>query len=157
MLKFQPRARYGITRIDQPHKKNHGFWVRITHKGKMYQKFFPDKTHGGMRSALRRAKAFRDCVLSLLPEEKQRKAAQPRVHLPQSGVVGVTYVIQRMETKRYHYWQAAWFSGYRSHIVKYSVRRYGFDLAKRLALASIWAKRRLTESDPFFKQIFEDA
>ena len=53
------KPNYGISRIDQPEKKNHGFYVRITNKGKTTQKFFPDMSCGGKSKAQKMAKAFR--------------------------------------------------------------------------------------------------
>lgn len=47
----------GISRIDQPSKHNHGFYVRITRKGKQFAKFFSDKKNGSKSKALEAAKA----------------------------------------------------------------------------------------------------
>ena len=42
----------GISRIDQPEKHNHGFYVRLTRAGKTHSAFFADKSHGGREKAL---------------------------------------------------------------------------------------------------------
>ena len=42
----------GISRIDQPGKHNHGFFVRLARKGKIHSTFFSDKSHGGREKAL---------------------------------------------------------------------------------------------------------
>ena len=52
------KPNYGISRIDQPEKKNHGFYVRITNKGKTSQKFFTDKSCGGKAKAQKMAKSY---------------------------------------------------------------------------------------------------
>ena len=62
------KPNYGISRIDQPEKKNHGFYVRITNKGKTSQKFFPDKSCGGKAKAQKMAKSYRDKVFNKLPK-----------------------------------------------------------------------------------------
>ena len=82
----EPRPNYGITRIDQPEKKNHGFYVRITHRGKGFQKYFPDKSLGGKPKALKAANAYRDSLLEKMPRYKQESAAKKKRKIKQSGV-----------------------------------------------------------------------
>ena len=140
-----PRPNYGITRIDQPGKKNHGFYVRITHKGKTHQKYFPDKSCGGKSKALKEARKFRDALVAKLPKYKQEAASRKKRRIKQSGVSGVTHVISRSpKGKVYEYWQAAWVDkkGKRK-TAKFSISRYGDK--KALAMAK---KARKSESAP---------
>lgn len=132
----KPRASYGISRIDQPEKKNHGYYVRITHKGKTTQKFFPDKSLGGKGKALKAAQAFRDKLVSKLPKAKQEAAARPKRRVLKSGVVGVTHVVSRAKGRNeYAYWQAAWNdSRGRRRTAKFSISRYGNKKALDLAI-----------------------
>ena len=103
------RPNYGISRIDQPDKKNHGYYVRVTHKGKTQQKYFPDKASGSKTKALKLAKEYRDKVVSKLPKGKREAASRKRRPVKQSGVTGVTHVLSRSTGgKAYEYWQAAW-------------------------------------------------
>jgi hypothetical protein len=74
----KPRPNYGISRIDQPAKKNHGWYVRITFKGVINQKFFSDKTHGSKPKALKAAQEHRDELVAQLPEARQLSAAKKR-------------------------------------------------------------------------------
>jgi hypothetical protein len=76
---IKPRPTYGISRIDQPAKKNHGWYVRITFKGVITQKFFSDKTHGSKQKALKAAQEHRDELVAGLPENRQASAAKKRV------------------------------------------------------------------------------
>lgn len=69
---------YGICRIDQPAKKNHGWYVRITFLGITTSKFFSDKVHAGNEKALKKAKHYRDALVAQLPLERQAKAAKDR-------------------------------------------------------------------------------
>ena len=69
---------YGISRIDQPEKKNHGWYVRVTFKGKTEQKFFADKAHGSKPKALKMAGEHRDHLVTLLPPARQEAAARKR-------------------------------------------------------------------------------
>lgn len=132
-----PRPNYGITRIDQPEKKNHGFYVRITHRGKGYQKYFPDKSLGGKNKALKAARDYRDSLLEKMPKYKQEAASRKKRKIKHSGIVGVTHVISKSPKGTvYEYWQAAWVDGEsRRRTAKFSITRYGdakaMDMAKK--------------------------
>jgi hypothetical protein len=53
----------GISRIDQPEKYNHGFFVRLKRRGKIHSAFFADNAHGGRAAALRAAqKHYRELL-----------------------------------------------------------------------------------------------
>ena len=69
---------YGISRIDQAEKKNHGWYVRVTFKGKTDQKFFADKAHGTKPKALKMAQDHRDQLVTQLPPARQEAAARKR-------------------------------------------------------------------------------
>lgn len=130
-----PRPTYGITRIDQPEKKNHGFYVRITHRGKGFQKYFPDKSLGGKNKALKAAREYRDSILAKLPKYKQAAAAKKKRRIKQSGVVGVTHVVSKSpKDKVYEYWQAAWIDPEgKRRTAKFSIARYGDEKAIEMA------------------------
>tara|TARA_R110000850_G_scaffold157962_4_gene282048 strand:- start:171 stop:608 length:438 start_codon:yes stop_codon:yes gene_type:complete len=129
------RPNYGITRIDQPEKKNHGFYVRITHRGKSHQKYFPDKASGGKSKALTAAKKHRDGLLTKMPKYKQEAAAKKKRRIKQSGVTGVTHVVSKSpKGKVYEYWQAAWVDGAdKRKTAKFSIGRYGNEKALNMA------------------------
>lgn len=61
-LPMRERPNYGVSRIDQPEKANHGWYVRITKNGHTEQKFFADKSYGGKDPALEHAREFRDLL-----------------------------------------------------------------------------------------------
>lgn len=126
-----PRPNYGITRIDQPEKKNHGYYVRITHRGKSHQKYFPDKSSGGKTKALKAAKAHRDTLLAKMPKYKQEAASKKKRRIKQSGVTGVTHVVSKSpKGTTYEYWQAAWVDADgKRKTAKFSITRYGSDKA----------------------------
>jgi hypothetical protein len=73
------RPNYGISRIDQPEKANHGWYVRIMSKGRKEQKFFSDKLHGGRESALEVARKHRDGLKADIFAGKAVVPAQPSV------------------------------------------------------------------------------
>lgn len=143
----EPRPTYGITRIDQPEKKNHGFYVRITHRGKSHQKYFPDKSLGGKNKALSAAKKYRDSLLDKMPKYKQEAASKKKRKIKHSGVIGVTHVVSKSaKDKVYEYWQAAWVDTEgKRRTSKFSISRYGdekaMDLAKKARRDGLKGKR----------------
>jgi hypothetical protein len=142
------KGNYGISRIDQPDKKNHGFYVRITHDGKTNQKYFPDKASGSKKKALALAKAHRDEIVAKLPKDKRDSIAQRRTKIKQSGVTGVTHVVAKASggKKSYEYWQAAWTeSDGKRGTTKFSVSRYGDTEALEMAKKAVKKKARATK------------
>ena len=131
-----PRPNYGISRIEQEEKKNFGWNVRVTHKGKTTHKYFPDKSCGGKNKALKQAREFRDSVVRKLPKAKQEAASRPMRKVKKSGVVGVTHVVSNAGGDNvYEYWQAAWEDGSGARrTAKYSISRYGNKKALELAV-----------------------
>lgn len=71
---IKPRKNYGISRIDQPEKKNHGWYVRINGK----RKFFADGIYSGKRRSWEAAENYRDIQFDGLPARLQQRAAKPR-------------------------------------------------------------------------------
>ena len=138
-----PRPNYGISRIDQPDKKNHGYYVRITHRGKTQQKYFPDKACGSKTKALKAAKAHRDKIVARLPKAKREAAARKRRRVKQSGVTGVTHVLSRSTGgKAYEYWQAAWEENGVRRTAKFSIAKYKNDPALEMAKKKVRAMKR---------------
>jgi hypothetical protein len=61
----QSVRRRGITRIDQPSTRTHGWFARVRYHerrdgtyGPRHQKFFGDATYGGKRKALQAARIY---------------------------------------------------------------------------------------------------
>lgn len=130
---MKPRANYGITRIDQPEKKNHGFNVRISWEGTLHRRYFADKRYGGRKRSLALAHEFRDAVLASLPEKARERACRSKPQKPKSGVQGVLYVTTHPDGRgnyRYRYWQATWVDAQgHQRTAKFSVDRYGYEVA----------------------------
>ena len=126
---------FGISRVDQPEKKNHGWQIRIVVAGKLRggsPRYFPDKLHGGKNKALKLAKARRDEILAGLPQEvKDRANREPR-KIPKSGTKGVTHVLA--PKGGYAYWQASWKEDGVRKLAKFSISRYGEDNALAFAI-----------------------
>ena len=129
-MKIARRAIAGISRIDQVEKRTHGYFVRLSRRGKMHSAFFADKTHGGKRRALKAAqKHYRKLV-----REHGRLSRRDWAQLPRrkgaSGILGV-----RRVTITKTYWVAHWSP--RPQVIRrkaYSVEKYGAARAKALAI-----------------------
>jgi hypothetical protein len=123
----------GISRIDQPEKYNHGYYVRVRRNGKTEAKFFADKGHGGKRAALRAAKEYETELISRAESKIKKKEAKSERNT--SGKVGVSRTESGSRGYMYSYWQAAWVGpdGKRKS-VKFSINKYGEEKAKRMAL-----------------------
>jgi AP2 domain len=121
----------GISRIDQPEKKNFGYYVRLTWRGTQYAKFFSDKKYGGKRKALKAAEQYFDELDEQMPLESQVGRMSVR---NSSGIVGVSRTKSSSRGHRYEYWQAWWGSGGDRRSAKFSINKYGEDKAKELAI-----------------------
>lgn len=73
---YKARPLYGISRVDQPEKANHTWYLRISALG--IATTFADKLHGGKRRALEAAQKQRDIYFLMLPERLQVRASRPR-------------------------------------------------------------------------------
>jgi AP2 domain len=123
-----------ISRIDQPERYNHGYYVRLTRNRKTQSKFFADKANGGKRAALRAAKQH-EAELLKQAEAKSGKRRQKVSARNRSGIVGVSRGVWEEGGREAAYWQAAWVGGRgERRSKKYSVNKYGEERAKRLAI-----------------------
>lgn len=135
-MKFS-RPNFGISRIDQPEKRNHGWFVRITLRGELHSKFFADKSCEGKSSALAAARRHRDALVKKLPKDRIDSLSRRRRNIKKSGIKGITHVVtQDAANHKYEYWQAAWRGrDGRRHSAKFSIATYGekraLDLAKK--------------------------
>lgn len=134
----RPSATPGICRIDQPKKRNHGFFVRVARKGKIHSAFFTDLKHGGKAEALAAAQQHRQQLLAKLglPERKSRRWwAELRRRKGSSNVVGVQKIISQRGKRPLTYWKATWSP--EPGVVRrkwFSAKKYGSREAKRLAI-----------------------
>ena len=120
----------GISRIDQPEKRTHGYFVRLARKGKIYPAFFADKTHGGKRRALKAAQKHYRKLLRKHGRLTRRDWAQILGRKGASGIIGVRKIVI---TKSF--WAAHWSPRPYVHRWKmFSVQKYGAERAKALAI-----------------------
>jgi len=120
----------GISRIDQPEKRTHGFFVRLSRKGKRYSGFFGDKGHGGRGRALKAAEAYYQKLLKKHKAVTRRDWLQIRRRKGRSPYIGVQRIVVT-----HVYWKATWSP--RKGVVRkrqFSVRKHGAAQARALAL-----------------------
>jgi hypothetical protein len=134
----RPSRTPGISRIDQPEKHNHGFFVRVQRRGKIHSAFFTDFKHGGRAQALAAAQRHHRKLLRTLglPQRKSRRwwAELPR-RRGSSSIVGVQRLVDWGSWPIRTYWKATWSP--KPYVVRrkqFSVRKFGAKKAKQLAI-----------------------
>lgn len=134
---LRPANMKGISRIDQEEKHNHGWFVRVTRKGKTYSSFFTDKKHGGKTKALKAAREGLKKLRAKYPPMSRKEFAKVQRRRTRSGIVGVTRLTKNVKGKNYHFWQATW-SPEPGMIEKkvFSISKYGAEKAKKMAVAA---------------------
>lgn len=138
----KPSRTPGICRIDQPHKHNHGFFVRLARHGKIHSAFFSDKQHGGREAAFNASQEHYRKLRVKLGEPRtnsRRFLAELLRRKGISGIVGVQKIVDRRSGKPRVYWKATWSpEPYVVRRKQFSVRKLG---AKRAKLLAIRARR----------------
>jgi hypothetical protein len=89
-----PLSERNIKRIDtrpDAAKQTHGFQVCISRNGKLHTKHFSDSLFGGLKGALKAARAYRDQVLAEMPEIEASRIAHSHNAKNKSGHVGISY------------------------------------------------------------------
>ena len=124
----------GISRIDQPSHRTHGFFVRVHHRGKIHSAFFADEKHGGRKQAFAAAQKRHLKLrkkLAMPPWRSRRWNAEIVRRRGKSRIQGV----RRIVVGRRKYWQATWSP--EVGVVRkkqFSVRKYGAVKAVVLAI-----------------------
>jgi hypothetical protein len=114
----------GICRVDQPRRRTHGYWVRLSHRKKTKSQFFADGINGGQAEALRKAVDAREAFLRELgaPDRARRRRE-----------VGV---FRRSRGGRDYF--AAWFfTNGAWRCLTFDIATFGESEAQRLAEAAI--------------------
>lgn len=134
-MKKATKKATGLTRIDHPPRKTHGWMVRLKRGDYRVHEFFSDKKHGGKRKAKSAAAARYAELLSAAPPPlpiKNRRTSRNK-----TGKVGVRVardVSRRDETQEYRSYVAFWTDprGVQRSL-KFSLNKYGETRAFLLA------------------------
>jgi hypothetical protein len=123
----------GISRIDQPEKRNHGWFVRLQRDGKRWSAFFSDRKNSGKAKALKNAQKFYAKLTKDNPPLKRSERAARK--LASRSLQGVSKITTTIHGHTYSFWQASWSpkSGTRK-TVKFSINKYGSAKAKDMAV-----------------------
>ena len=78
-----------ISRIDDPKKKTHGWYVRVYFKGKMHSKFFSDARFGDKDQGLQEAIKYRNELETKLGKPRSERTVVQVSPRNRSGVIGV--------------------------------------------------------------------
>ena len=144
----------GVSRIDSPAKKMHGWYVRVRFSNKTMSKFVPDRLHGGREEALAAAVECRD--------EMERKLGKPRTDWVivgsnprnERGVAGVRRAVKKYKGKdgkiyENEVYEVSWNAGReKKGRTSVSIRKYGEARAFRMACAIRREKERQMYGEP---------
>ena len=90
-------------------RSTHGWQVRLQRRGVKRTRFFSDRIHGGKRSALLVARAFRDELIKRMRPIPRKVQAKIKTERNTSGRVGVSRVTTAGKYGlSYEFWQATW-------------------------------------------------
>lgn len=145
--KTKAKRHPGISRIDQLDKRTHGYFVRLTRNGKVYNSFFADKRLGGKKQALEAAQKHYQALLREHGEMSRKAWAQIPRRKSKSGIVGVRKASVERDGRTITYWAATWSP--RPHVSQrrmFSIRKYGSTKARELAIRARNAGLRAMES-----------
>ena len=136
------KAKYGISRIDDPTHRTHAWRVSLRRQNRMFVKNFTDKKHGGKNKALKAAKEYRDQVIAENPPTTRKQFCSTLRRHNTSGIPGVyryakSYTLANGEERKVWYWESTW-PARKEGIEKatFSVKTYGERKAKALAVAA---------------------
>ncbi len=144
----------GISRIDSPAKKMHGWYVRVRYDNETRSKFVSDKLHGGREAALKKAVIIRN--------ELEKELGKPRTDWVivgsnprnETGVVGVRRTAKKYKGKDgkiylNEVYEVSWNAGREKRgRTSVSIRKYGERRAFRLACAIRRQKEALMYGKP---------
>jgi hypothetical protein len=130
-----------ISRIDQPEKHTHGWYVRVRYAKHEVSKFFPDKLHGSKKKALEQAIRFRDRTERELGKPRTDRLVVGRSPRGRNKIIGVRRVVKTTTTvsgeiRKNAVYEVTWSP--EPNIVQrtsISIRKYGAKEAYRRAVA----------------------
>jgi hypothetical protein len=109
-----------------------GWQVTIKRDGKIYGKYFSDRSHGGTDQALAEAVRYRDHLLSILPPDVRFFKKHKR---NTSGQVGILFAREKSRVGNYNpYYVAVWHEEGKRRVRKFSVTKYGKEEAFQMAV-----------------------
>ncbi|BCH58700.1 hypothetical protein RvVAR0630_13240 [Agrobacterium vitis] len=117
----------------EEHNENHGagWWVDLRRRGIRVVRLFKDSIYGSPQASFDQAKAYRDAAISVLPPATNHEQAVLLRKNNKSGISGVRHV----ELAEDEAWEASLLTRTEHKREKFSVREYGEEQAKAMAIA----------------------
>ena len=143
----------GISRIDSPKNKTHGWYVRVQFMGKTHAKFFSDSSNGGREKGLAKAVKHRNQIERDLGKPRTDRTVTAVSSRNRSGVQGVKKVTKGKGTAYEVTWSPAPGTVDRTTI---SVQKYGEEEAFRRACKVRQQKEKLFYGGVILKDIPTD-
>lgn len=126
----QGENEYGIYRVAL--RKHHSaHWrVSLSRQGHQIERRFHDSLYGSSEASLGQARDYRDAVMSALPPTTNHERVVRLRTDNQSGISGVSFV----EDQHHVGWIAKLDTSERRRAKRFSVKEYGYEQAKALAI-----------------------
>lgn len=139
-MRISKSGHKGVSRIDQPSKRTHGWYVRVMYNGLYSSKFFSDEKCGGREKGLQKAIRFRNKAEKQLGKPRTDRVIVTNHSKNRTGVIGVRKVVEVIktksgETKEYQLYEASWSP--EPGVIKrkkVSIDKYGEEEALRRAI-----------------------
>jgi hypothetical protein len=144
----------GVSRIDSPAKKMHGWYVRVRFNRQARAKFIPDRLYGDKEAALRAAVECRDAFERELGRPRTDHAVVGSSPRNPGGVPGVRRSVKKYRGKDgtvylNEVYEVTWNAGReRRGRTSVSIRKYGELRAFRMACAIRREKERQMYGEP---------
>ena len=144
----------GISRIDSPAKKMHGWYVRVRFNKEGRAKFVADRAHGGREAALLAAVEWRDTFERELGRPRTDHAVVGSSPRNPAGVPGVRRAVKRYTGKdgtvyENDVYEVTWNAGReRRGRTSVSIKKHGERRAFRMACAIRREKERQMYGEP---------
>lgn len=154
----KPSRHKSVSRIDQPDKRTHGWYVRVRFRGKEASKFFPDLQSGGKRKALVAAIKHRDRTEREVGKPRTDRTVVARASSKKSDLAGVRHVVKSTRTvsgkvRKKEVYEVSWSA------TPNVISRTSFSIAKwgkREAFRRARALRKRKEKEMWGKAVTKD-
>lgn len=143
----------GISRIDQPKKQHHGWFVRVTWKRETHRKFFSDTKYGGREEALREAVEYRNFLEAELGKPRSERQVIGTSRGTNTGRRGIRRISSTQRKRGREYTREVYEVTYHpspgiTKRTSVSIRKYGEEEAFQRACAI-----RQAAEEEFFQSI----
>jgi hypothetical protein len=95
----------GVSRIDQPKKNTHGWYVRVSYNGQLHSKFFSDFKYDGKEKSLQEAISYRNKLETELGKPRTDRVVVVKHPRNKTGMLGVQRTVRKQKKgNKVYYW-----------------------------------------------------